>query len=133
MIRTILNGVVFGLVVLLAGSGCLWPSPPKGTAVTPVALVPKLTPEEHSWQDWPRAQAALSQLPGVVNVHPGESTIHVVTENPSIVPAEFEGIRIETFTITKQKEPHQEGEKEGSDAPGVHAYRVYRSRHHAAT
>jgi hypothetical protein len=115
MIRAILNGLVFGLVVLLVGGGCFWTSPPKekalakGRAVGPAGRI-QLTPEEHLRQVWPRAQASLSRLPGVVNVHPGERTIHVVTENPSIIPAEFEGIPIQTFTVTKQKEPHQEGQ-----------------------
>jgi hypothetical protein len=110
MRRTLLNGVAAGLVILLVGGGCLWISPPpervlaKGRAADLGARIHKEVSEEHFRQVWPRAQAALSRLPGVVNVHPGQSTIHVVTEKPSSVPAEFEGIPIQTFTVTQQKE-----------------------------
>jgi hypothetical protein len=84
------------MLALVMVGGCFptKPSIPRGPGVDLGA-----SPFRHDpTKLWARAEAALLLLPGVVKVFPAlTGELYVFTDNPAIVPQEFEGVPIKTF------------------------------------
>jgi hypothetical protein len=103
-IGSMLQGAVLGtLALLMMSSGCLQagPSIPRGPAADLGA-----SPWKSKKKLWARAEASLSQLPGVVKVLPVlEGELYVFTDNPAVVPQEFDGIPIKTFPARQWRPP----------------------------
>jgi hypothetical protein len=101
----VIRGVVFGTLALVMSGGCFQTDVSRAIARGQAEDL-GASPWKSRKKLFARAEASLSQLPGVVKVSQGVEEnwsvfLAVFTDNPAIVPQEFEGVPTKTFPASQ--------------------------------